>query len=46
MRAYPDRKTVPNRNQRKTQRKIIFEENRIACREAKKARREAKGKNV
>lgn len=40
--AYPTSKDTPNRNQRKAKRKAIFEANRIAAREERKARREAR----
>ncbi len=41
MRAYPIVKDTPSRKQRKSQRKTVFEENRIERREARKARRKS-----
>lgn len=40
--AYPTVATTPNRKQRKAKRHAIFEANRIAYREARKARRAAR----
>lgn len=48
MRAYPTVKDTPNRKQRKTLRKKIFEENQDAMKKAREVRRLARigGKNV
>lgn len=43
-RAYPTVATTPNRKQRKSQRKVVFAENKDAYTVARKARREAKRK--
>lgn len=43
MQAYPTVATTPNRKQRKAQRGRIFAENKASMKEARKARRAAKG---
>lgn len=42
MRSYPTALEVPNRKQRKAQRKAIFEENRLGNSAARRARRDAR----
>lgn len=44
MKAYPTVLTMPNRKQRKSQRKKIFAENSDAFKEAKKKRKELRRK--
>lgn len=44
--AYPTVKDMPNRKQRKARRKNVFEANRVAFREARKARRAARKDNA
>lgn len=45
MRAYPTVKDTPNRKQRKSQRKKIFEENKYAAKVARSAARRARRAN-
>lgn len=45
MQAYPTVKTTPNRKQRKSMRRKIFQENKEFMRLARKARRATRGEN-